>query len=164
MAMSFVTIKRAASNRATQLCHPLNLRYTALPHLAQTFRIQCDLLEFVLQISSPKLRLLSELENLTISLKSCDTIKLPALNIARNSRVAVPMWRTATRTGKHYNMYFGHLFYKKNLTSHRNWLNPYLYKFLSKRLTSGHLAGTWRALSGHSAPAHRPLSIVTCHR
>jgi hypothetical protein len=43
------------------------LCYTALPHLAQTFRIQCDLLEFVLQISSPKLQLLSKLENLTIS-------------------------------------------------------------------------------------------------
>ena len=132
--------------------------------LAQTFRIQCDPLEFVLQISSPKLQLLSKLENFTISLKLCNTIKLPVLNIACNSRVAVPMWRTATRTGKHYSMYFGHLFYKKNLTSHRNWSNPYLYKFFIKKVDkwalSGHLAGT----QGHSAPAHRPLSIVTRHR
>ena len=122
-------------NWVAQLHHPLNLCYTALPHLAQTFQIQCDPLKFVLQISSPKLQLLSKLENLTISL-NCDTIKLPTLNIIHNSQVAVPIYHTATKTGKHYSMYFGHLFYMKNLTSHRNWLNPHLYNFLSKKLTS----------------------------
>src|SRR6266436_6399716 len=53
LAMPFDTIKRATLNRATQLSrqhlnratHPYHLCYTALPHLAQTYRIQCDALE-----------------------------------------------------------------------------------------------------------------------
>jgi len=71
------------------------------------------------------------------------------------------MWHMVAGTGKHCNMYSG-LQYK--LISNTNLLNLYFVQFCFEWLTSGHLVGTQCALSGHSIPTRRLLSIATRYR
>jgi len=110
MTMPFAKIEWATFESGDTFASPDHLCYTALPHLAQTYRIQCDALE------------------------SCCKFQV--------------------RTGKHCNMYSG-LQYKYKLISNTNLLNLSIFFCW--------MANKW-ALSGHSVPARRALSIVTRYR
>ena len=87
---------------------------------------------------------LSKLGNLIIFKKLCDKL---------GYRPATHEWLhqcVAMRTGKHYSMYFGHLFCKKKLILYRNWLNPCLYnspiKKVDKWALGRHSVGTQHLL------------------